>query len=64
MDNALPSPRLPRYVPIVVWLTAVIFIGMVLGNLLWLCASDVLAFNRTDQTISFSVTEEDDLSSR
>lgn len=63
MDNALPSPRLPRYVPIVVWLTAVIFIGTVLGNLLWLCAADVLAFNRTDQTISFAVTEEDDLSS-
>ena len=63
MDNALPSPRLPRYVPIVLWLTAVVFIGMVLGNLLWLCATDVLAFNRSEQAVSFTVTEEDDLSS-
>lgn len=45
----------------ILWLTAVFLCGIVVGNLLWIFASDVLAFGRADSTVSFTVSKTDAL---
>ena len=47
--------------PAIVWLTTIFFVGMVLGNLLWLLVADVLAFGREDVTVQVSITATDSL---
>ena len=46
-------------VPAIVWLSTIFFVGMVLGNLLWLLVADVLAFGRGDVTVQVSIAETD-----
>ena len=46
-------------VPAIVWLSTIFFVGMVLGNLLWLLVADVLAFGRNDVTVQISIAETD-----
>lgn len=53
--------RTPSYIPAIVWLTMVFFVGMVLGNLLWLGVADVLAFGRENQSIEITISQEDSL---
>lgn len=48
-------------VPAIVWLTMVFFVGMVLGNMLWLFAADVLAFGREDLTVEITIADTDSL---
>ena len=48
-------------IPAIVWLVTIFFVGMVLGNLLWLLAADVLAFGREDITVEISITDADSL---
>lgn len=48
-------------VPAIVWLTTIFFVGMVLGNLLWLLVADVLAFGRGDITVEVTISDSDDL---
>lgn len=50
--------RAPIYI---VWLTMVFFVGMILGNLLWLGVADVLAFGRENESIEITITQEDRL---
>ena len=50
-----------KYTPAIVWLTMVFFVGMVLGNLLWLFAADVLAFGREDMAVEITVSDGDTL---
>lgn len=47
--------------PAIVWLTTIFFVGMVLGNLLWLLVADVLAFGREDVTVQVNITDSDSL---
>ena len=54
---------LPHLISTVIWLALVIFIGSTLGRLLWVCASDVLAFGREDNTVYITITESDDMES-
>ncbi len=54
---------LPHLLSTAIWLALVIFIGATLGRLLWVCASDVLAFGREDKTVYISITESDDIDS-
>lgn len=54
---------LPHLASTIIWALIVVIAGISLGRLLWVCASDVLAFNRQDQKISVTITEEDDLAS-
>lgn len=50
-----------KYVPAIVWLTMIFFVGMVLGNMLWLFTADVLAFGREDLPVEFIVSSSDTL---
>lgn len=51
----------PRIIPPFVWLTAIFLVGVLFGNLLWLLASDVLAFGREDQAVELTVSDSDTL---
>ncbi len=48
-------------VPAIIWLTTIFFVGMVLGNFLWLLTADVLAFGREDKTVELTVADTDSL---
>ena len=50
-----------KYVPAIVWLTTIFFVGMVLGNLLWLLTADVLAFGREDRMVEITIEAQDSL---
>ena len=54
---------LPHLLSTAIWLALILFIGSTLGRLLWLCASDILAFGREDNTVYISITDSDDLDS-
>ena len=42
-----------------VWIAIIVFIGVTLANVLWACASDVLAFGRENREISVSIEDSD-----
>jgi len=52
---------LPHLASVVIWLTLAIFIGVSLGRLVWVCASDLLAFGRENRSVSITITETDNL---
>lgn len=49
-------------IPPFVWLIAIFLVGVILGNMLWLLAADVLAFGREDQSVTVTVSEDFTLS--
>lgn len=54
---------LPHFISTAIWVVLIVFIGVSLGRLLWLCAADVLAFGREDQSVTLTITEHDTLDS-
>ena len=54
---------LPQILSTAVWLAMILFIGVTLGRFIWVCAADVLAFGRSDKTVTVQITEEDDMDS-
>lgn len=74
-DNEPPKKRRPRNtkaygffgIPHIlatfIWLGIIVFIGVGLGNLVWNCASDILALGRPDSVVTITITDEDDLDS-
>lgn len=52
---------IPHLVSVVIWLSLAVAIGVSLGRLLWVCASDILAFGREDKAITLTITERDDM---
>lgn len=42
-----------------VWLALIVFIGVTLANVLWVCASDVLAFGRESHSASVTIEDSD-----
>ena len=48
-------------IPAIVWLSTIFFVGMVLGNLLWLFMADILAFDRSDMAVEFTISASDTL---
>lgn len=50
---------IPHILVTLVWLAIVLAIGISLGRVLWLCASDVLAFNRQDFQATITIEKED-----
>ena len=53
--------RPPFFIPAIVWLMLIFFIGMILGNLLWLAVADVLAFGRANERIEITITQADSM---
>lgn len=52
---------LPHLAATAIWLVIIVAIGVSVGRLAWLCASDVLAFGREPITASVTIEEGDDL---
>lgn len=52
---------IPHILTTLVWLVLVVAIGASLGRTLWLCAADVLALGRADQTVYVTITKTDTL---
>lgn len=54
---------LPHLLSTVIWLVIAVSIGMSLGRLVWICATDVLAFGREDQSVTITISASDDIDS-
>ena len=54
---------LPHLISTAIWVLLCVGIGISFGRMLWLCAADVLAFGRQDQSVVIEITAEDDLDS-
>ncbi len=52
---------LPHLAVTCIWLAIIVVIGVTVGRLVWLCASDVLAFGREPKTAEITINEGDDL---
>lgn len=50
---------LPHILSTAVWLCIVLAIGVTLGRMLWVCAADVLAFGRTDRSVTITIYQSD-----
>lgn len=50
---------LPHVASVLIWVGIVIFCGMSLGRLLWICATDVLAFGCEDRVTTITITSSD-----
>ncbi len=50
---------LPHLLSTAIWFFITIAIGVSFGKLLWVCATDVLAFGKPDQAITITITETD-----
>ena len=54
---------IPQLLAVIIWFALIVVIGTSTGRLLWVCASDVLAFGRGDSEVNITITEYDDLDS-
>ncbi len=52
---------LPHIAATAIWLVLAVVIGTSLGRLVWVCATDVLAFGRQDSVVSITITASDNL---
>ena len=50
---------LPHLLSTAIWLAIILVIGVTAGRMIWLCATDVLAFGREPITATVVITEED-----
>ena len=50
---------IPHILATGIWLALAIIIGVTAGNVLWMMAADVLAFNQVPKTVTITITEED-----
>lgn len=50
---------LPHFASILIWIGIVAVCGISLGRLLWICATDVLAFGREDRVTTITITNSD-----
>ncbi len=50
---------IPNILVTVVWLALILAIGVTAGRMLWVCASDVLAFGREDRVVTITIYESD-----
>lgn len=52
---------IPHMLATAVWLAIILWVGVSLGRVLWVCATDVLAFGREEQIVSVTIEETDTL---
>ncbi len=52
---------IPHLLATVVWLVIILWVGLSLGRIIWVCAKDVLAFGREEQVVSVTIEETDTL---
>ena len=54
---------LPHLAAAIIWLFVIVAIGVSMGRIIWVCASDVLAFGREENIVTVSITHADDMDS-
>ncbi len=54
---------IPHIASTIIWLMLVVSIGSALGQFIWACAVDVLAFGRDDNEVTITITQDDTLNS-
>ena len=54
---------LPHLVSVLIWIAIIVTAGISFGRLLWICATDVLAFGREDRTVTITINSYDDMDS-
>ena len=54
---------LPHLAAAAIWLFVIVAIGVSIGRIVWVCASDVLAFGREEKIVTVSITHNDDMDS-
>ncbi len=54
---------IPHLVSVAIWLSLIVLIGVSLGNLIWQCATDVLAFGRPDHEVVLTISSSDTIES-
>ena len=54
---------LPHMAAAAIWLFIIVAIGVSIGRIVWVCASDVLAFGREEKIVTVSITHNDDMDS-
>ncbi len=52
---------IPHILATAVWLAIILWVGVSLGRVIWVCATDVLAFGREEQIVSVTIDEYDSL---
>lgn len=54
---------IPHIFATVIWLALIIAIGVSLGRILWVCCADMMAFGKTPQTVTITITNDDTVES-
>ena len=52
---------IPHIISTVIWLAIILAIGVSLGRLVWVCATDVLAFGRESKECTVTISENDNI---
>lgn len=52
---------IPHLLSTCIWLVIVVAIGLSLGRLLWICATDIMAFGREDRVVTITISPNDDI---
>ncbi len=50
---------IPHVLSTGIWLVLILVIGLTIGNILWVCTSDLMAFGKPDQQITITITEKE-----
>ena len=48
---------LPHVAATAIWLMIIVVIGLTIGNTLWVCITDLMAFGKPDRSITITITE-------
>ncbi len=54
---------IPHIISTVIWLAIIVVAGISLGRVFWLCCSDIMAFGKPSQSVTITITENDDIDS-
>ena len=57
--NGYGAFGIPHLLSTLVWILLIAAIGVSLGRLIWVCATDVLAFGREDRVVTITITPSD-----
>lgn len=50
---------LPHLASIAIWIAITVAVGISLGNLVWVCASEILAFGRVEEKVTITIADSD-----
>ncbi len=52
---------IPHILATAIWLLIILVIGVSLGRTLWVCCADLMAFGKTPQSITITITDDDNI---